>query len=453
MKKISTIILLCLFFWVDVVVAETGSGPATTLDELLQRVVEQKDAESLVNEKRLEKFKRAKDQQVNLLKTAMRENHDLEKKSDVLNADITSNELLLVDLENQLAKRLGNFGELFGVTRQVAGDTRAQIQQSLISAELPGRASSMDDITSSKELPTMDQLRNLWIVLLQEQTEQGKIRRFSTMLNNKQGFAETHDVVRVGPFSAVSEEGFLVYDSDTEQFSQLPRQPSSRYTKAASEVFDTSDGSLINAVIDPSRGAILGLLVKTPSLLERFHQGGLPGYVVSVLALVGLSIGFYRLVILWWVGKKVRRQISVVIARVDNPLGRILKVYEESPKLALDALELKLEDAVLKEIPKLDRGLSTLKVLAAVAPLIGLLGTVVGMILTFQAITLWGTGEPKIMAGGISQALVTTVQGLIAAIPLLLLHSFTNGQARLLQNTLEEQSAGIIAQRAEARYE
>src|SRR5690606_32535433 len=113
-----------------------------------------------------------------------------------------------------------------------------------------------------------------------------------------------------------------------------------------------------------------------------------------------------------------------------NPLGRVLSAYEEQPGLDVEALELKLEGAVLKEVSVLDRGLGTIKVLAAVSPLIGLLGTVVGMIVTFQAITLWGTGEPKIMAGGISQALVTTVQGLVAAIPLLLLHSLAHGRAR-----------------------
>ncbi len=451
MIKTNTLLLFFSVFFFPV--ASAVSAPAETLDELLQRVIAQKNAETIANQERLKRFERATGQQENLLREASEESQRLERESDALNEEIASNEQLLSEQEKLLATRLGNFGELFGVTRQVASDTRAQIQQSLISAELQGRAASLETVASSKTLPTMEQLRHLWVLLLQEQTEQGKVRRFSATLTDDQGYEQTKDVVRIGPFSAVSETGFLSYDASGERLSLLPRQPGSHYTKNISSLFENADGGMVNTVIDPSRGVILGLLVKAPSLIDRFHQGGLPGYVVSVLALIGLSIGIYRLIALWWVGNKVKRQISTSKPHLDNPLGRILNVYHTDPRTSLETLELKLEDAVLKELPKLDRGLSTLKVLAAVAPLIGLLGTVVGMILTFQAITLWGTGEPKIMAGGISQALVTTVQGLVAAIPLLLLHSFTNGQARLLQSTLEEQSAGIVAQRAEANHE
>lgn len=119
--------------------------------------------------------------------------------------------------------------------------------------------------------------------------------------------------------------------------------------------------------------------------------------------------------------------------------------------MSRETLELKLDDAVLREIPALEVRLVWLKILAAVAPLLGLLGTVTGMILTFQQITLFGTGDPKLMAGGISQALVTTVLGLIVAIPMVLLHAMLNARSKGLIQVLEEESAGLIAEQSERR--
>jgi biopolymer transport protein ExbB len=84
-----------------------------------------------------------------------------------------------------------------------------------------------------------------------------------------------------------------------------------------------------------------------------------------------------------------------------------------------------------------------------VAPLMGLLGTVTGMIQTFQVITLYGAGDPKMMAGGISQALITTVLGLVVAIPMVLIHTLVGGQSRKIINIINSQSAGIVAQHSE----
>jgi len=123
--------------------------------------------------------------------------------------------------------------------------------------------------------------------------------------------------------------------------------------------------------------------------------------------------------------------------------------YEQVKDRPIETIELKIDEAILRETPRLEFGLNFLKLAAGVAPLLGLLGTVTGMIRTFTQITLFGTGDPKIMAGGISEALVTTVSGLIAAIPLLFIHSFAASFARGAQQTLEEQAAGIIARHAE----
>lgn len=448
------LIVTLTLVWLNVsnLAAQTNDSPATSLDELLIKVIEHGNADNEANKKRLEWFMKERDQQEALLEEARGETARLEQTGEQLNAEIAGLDRETALLEEQLAQRLGNFGELFGVTRQVAGDTRSQIFNSLISAQFPGRDVALQEIAASKDMPTMEQLRTLWITLLQEQTEQGKVARFNTVVSDAGGHGEARQIIRIGPFTAVSDGKYLVYNPDTRQLTHLARQPASRYTQSVRRLSNADPGERVALAIDPSRGAILSLLVQAPNLLERFHQGGIPGYVVSVLALIGLSIGFWRLLSLWWMGAGVRRQMRSKALDLNNPLGRVLNAYEEHPDLDVEALELKLDDAVLKEVSVLDRGLGTLKVLAAVSPLIGLLGTVVGMIVTFQAITLWGTGEPKIMAGGISQALVTTVQGLVAAIPLLLLHSLAHGRARLIQQILEEQSAGLIARRAEKAH-
>jgi biopolymer transport protein ExbB len=138
-------------------------------------------------------------------------------------------------------------------------------------------------------------------------------------------------------------------------------------------------------------------------------------------------------------------------ANINNPLGRVLKVHEENPTMDTETLELKLSEAIMKEVPKIELGLNLLKIIAAVAPLMGLLGTVTGMIITFQAITIFGAGDPKAMAGGISGALVTTVLGLLVAIPTVLLHTVTNGQAKKVIHVLDEQSTGLIAEHTESQ--
>jgi biopolymer transport protein ExbB len=156
-----------------------------------------------------------------------------------------------------------------------------------------------------------------------------------------------------------------------------------------------------------------------------------------------------------WIGlsndsRKVAAQLKRDSATTDNPLGRVLAAYESNANADTETIELKLSEAALKEMPGLTKGLLFIKVISVVAPLMGLLGTVTGMIQTFQVITLYGAGDPKLMAGGISQALVTTVLGLTVAIPTVLLHTLVSGRSKRILQVLQEQSAGIIAKHAES---
>lgn len=424
------------------------SAPATSLQELLDRVRQGRATDNRANEARVNEFTRARAAQQRLLDEAKAAVVREERLSEQLEATFQENEIRLAELEAVLEERLGAFGELFGVVRQVAGDTRGQLRQSLISSQMPGREDAIDKLAQSTELPELAQLEKLWYTLLEEAAAQGQVVRYQAPVVSVDGNEANATVVRIGPFSALSDGKFVDYLSETQRLTELARQPGALFVSAGEDTYEATSG-VVTAAVDPSRGALLGLLVQTPSLQERIDQGGLVGYVIITLLILGITLALVRIVSLSLTGSKVSAQKKNSAANTDNPLGRIMQAYEQNRGMDVENLQLKLDDAILKELPALERGLSTIKVLAAISPMMGLLGTVTGMIETFQAITLFGTGDPKMMAGGISQALITTVLGLVAAIPLILLHSIASGRSKAVIEVLEEQSAGIIASHAE----
>ncbi len=336
---------------------------------------------------------------------------------------------------------------MFGVARAAAADLNEQLDESLISTQFPGRGEPLVKMAQASSLPTIEELENLWFTMLQEAGEQAEVARYDARVVTSDNQSATETVVRVGPFTAFSEDGYMVAREGTLRY--LARQPGRAQLAAAERVFNHSGPGVVRGMIDPSLGTLLGLVVEVPNLRERIDQGGGIGYAIVVVAILGILLAIVRWVMLAFTAMKVKAQMKSSTPKKGNPLGRIMATYEEFRSEDLETLQLRLDDAVLKELPKLESGLNVVKVLAAVAPLMGLLGTVIGMIVTFQAITLFGTGDPKLMAGGISQALVTTVMGLIAAIPLLLLHAFASSTARRVGQVLEEQSVSLVAETAE----
>ncbi len=444
------IMAITLFVGQSTDVVAQNSAPAQSLQELLDRVKSGRATDNRVNQERIRDFQQAKAQQQRLLNEAKAAVKREERISERLEASFQENEIRLAELTAVLEERLGAFGELFGVVRQVAGDTRGQLRQSLVSSQLPEREIEIDKLAQSTELPELSQLELLWFTLLQEATQQGKIVRYEAPVVTVDGNENLAEVVRIGPFTALSDGKFVDYLSETQRLTELARQPGSMFVGAADDFFD-NDRGIETAAIDPSRGALLGLLVQTPSLGERINQGGLVGYVIISLLIFGIIMAIIRIVKLSITATQVKNQRNTSTADPSNPLGRIMEAYNQNKALDVENLQLKLDDAILKELPNLERGLSTIKVLAAISPMLGLLGTVTGMIETFQAITLFGTGDPKMMAGGISQALITTVLGLTSAIPLILLHSIASGRSKAVIEVLEEQSSGIVASHAERR--
>ncbi len=423
------------------------AGKAGTLDELLEQVRTANQRESAENQRRLEAFRRQSTEQRALLRKAQAELAAEEKRAEALKNAFDDGEKTIPELAEKLKEREGTLGEVFGVARQVAGDTMAQLRGSLISVQIPGRGVFLEEISQSRTNPKMEQLEKLWFLLQQEMTEQAKVVRFPATVLSVGGRESQQQVTRVGSFNAVSGGRYLQFVPETGKLGVLARQPETRHLETVAGL-ESASGVAAFAV-DPSRGSILSKLIEAPSLRERIEQGGVVGYVIITLGLLGVALAIYRLIYLSVVGAKIKRQTKRSDTDEGNPLGRILSVYDDNKRADTETLELKLEEAIMRESAPLESGEAMIKVLSVVAPLLGLLGTVTGMIQTFQAITLFGTGDPKMMASGISTALVTTVLGLCAAIPLTLLHSVVSSTSTSLLQILEEQSAGLMAEHAE----
>jgi len=421
---------------------------AESMQQLLQGVQTGALTRTVENEAREQRFVAGRDQQEDLLREIEQDLAAEGERTDQLNAQFDQNESELTDLSERLRIRMGNMGELFGVVRQVAGDTQGIIDTSLVSAQIKGRSAIAgelaDELAQELELPSIGDLTELYGLLLEEMAESGRVVRFDTEIVTADGRTTPAAVIRVGVFNVISGSDFLSFEPQTATLQVLARQPAGRFSSLADGLWTATTG-IVPMAVDPSRGSLLGLLIQAPSLIERIQQGGLVGYVIILLGALGVLVSIERFVMLARASRGIRAQLRSDIAIDDNALGRILQVYESNSTVDSETLGLKLDEAILREAPILEKWQGWIKVLAAVAPLLGLLGTVVGMIQTFQAITLFGTGDPKLMAGGISQALVTTVLGLTVAIPLVLLHSLISGRSRTLVEILEEQSAGIIA--------
>lgn len=432
-----------------------ASGSAANMDELLQMIKSATISESKEHSAREADFKQAKAQQVQKLTEVQAIKATEERNSEKLEKTYAENELKLAALEEQLQKRLGTLGEMFGHLTSAAGDTRTNLSQSIVSAQYPGRTVFLDELiakmSSNTQLPSMEEIEQLWFTINHEMVEGAKVVKFPTTITNADGEQVQQQVVRAGVFNLFSDGSYLTFNPGTSVIAELARQPRGKYTQAAMKL-EQANGEFTQVGIDPtgpSGGSLLTALIHSPRLIERWQQGGVVGYFITLVGACALFLALWRFMALSSVSRRVSAQLRSETAHSGNPLGRVLKVGEENTGLDVESLELKLHEQVLKERPAIELGIGLLKIIAMVAPLLGLLGTVIGMIITFQAITVFGAGDPKAMAGGISAALVTTVLGLCVAIPTVLLHTFVNGKAQRVLHILEEQSAGLIAQKAE----
>lgn len=427
---------------------------ATSLDELLQQMKNSKVVESKEHQQREAEFMREKNNRASLLAQAENTKEQEEATSARLEAEYEAQDLQIKALRAQREERLGSLKELFGHLKTAAADLQSSLKNSLISIQYPGRADFAVELSrkmdSETSLPTIEEIEQLVYEIQRETVEAGKVVEFNAEVATPSGEKVMQPVVRIGNYGAVSDGKYLFFDSVSSTLKVPPRQPGGLPNAAD---LQNAESGLVKTAIDPTLplgGQIMQVMVDRPDLKTRFDQGGLVGAIIIIgLGGLGIILILWRFTVLTTITSKVNAQLKSDRPNTNNPLGRVLKVAEDNQGVDGETLELKLEEAVLRERPAIESGLNMIKIVSMVAPLMGLLGTVVGMIQTFQAITDFGAGDPKLMAGGISAALVTTVCGLIVAIPTVFMHTILSGKAKHIVHVLDEQSAGIIAEKAE----
>ena len=372
---------------------------------------------------------------------------DLEAAEDLsqrLISEFDENEKILSELEEKLTLKLGNLGEMFGVVKQVSGQTRGEFKNSITNIDNPNRDLFLKNLAESKKLPDLADISGLWVELLKEIRNAETIKTFITEVLSADGDNSQLEVLRIGTFSITQDGNFLKHLIDTNQVEFLPSQPSGVNKRKLRRLQGSSEG-VYEVDIDPTRGAILDKLIQKKTFFQRIADGGFVGYVIILLGLGGVALASERIYVLRNTLDSIREQENSTNIIQNNLLGSLLQTAKENVNESLDSLELILDEKIQSITPTIEIRVKAIKLIATVAPLLGLLGTVIGMIETFQAITLFGTGDPKLMAGGISQALVTTMLGLIVAAPLLFMHSYAENYSKSIISFLEEKASGIVA--------
>jgi biopolymer transport protein ExbB len=444
--------LLCIFLLVSL---SHAAQAAATLDELVSRVRQEAGKDLRYDEERERRFIKERDQQQARLNSLRAELAEADKRADGFRAAYQENEARLAELDGQIAAQAGELNDLFAMVQQNAAEVGSLLDRSLISAQDPERGAFLDKVIQRESAVSMETLQNLWLVLIDEMHETGKVARFTGPVITLEGEEKMQTVTRIGAFNAVADGKFLRFLPDSHKLVELARQPAPRHQRMARELEQAEDGWRTMAV-DPSKGAILALLVQSPDLIERINQSGAIGYLILAIGVAGLLIVLWRGAVLTTAWRRIKSQLleqenldnnPLEQENLDNnPLGRLRNSVATAPARSSEILAARLDESVSQESSRLFFGLTSLTVFAAVTPLMGLLGTVIGMIETFQSISLFGTGDPKLMAGGISYALVTTQLGLAVAIPLLLLQSFLHAQANRIVEILDQQSNRLFEQ-------
>jgi biopolymer transport protein ExbB len=404
-----------LFFCVSAVFGDN-------MDILLDRIKKGGEQERAAELARLNRFLSERNNAAVLLKNTKAEYEKLQAYGRELSSKADANERTNAGLNDELRNRSGVLNELLGVFKQSAGEFKAETDASITSAQVPNRQNEITALANMREMPSADDLERFWALYLEEMILGGRIERFRATVIDQSGEKSERMIVRLGAFGAVGGGEYLVWKSG--MIAASTGQPDGGVRREARAFERAAEAQSV--AVDPTRGSLLELFALRPGFWERMTQGGAIGYFILTLGIFGFCLGGWRVARLLAIDRAVKRQIADIKSpRNDNPLGRVM----------LDARN--AETMLDMELNDLEKGQGAIKLLAAAAPLLGLLGTVVGMIGAFQTITLFGAGDPKLMAGSISLALVTTMQGLIVAVPLLFIHGFLRYRSQIISDRLE----------------
>jgi|TARA_B100001093_G_scaffold186020_1_gene178770 biopolymer transport protein ExbB len=406
------------------------------IQDLINRVEKNSQELAMADAERINNFIKKVNDRKFLLSKAKKQLLDEEARNKKLEDLFEDNELMLSELETELQIKLGVLGELFGVARQMAGELNADSETAYNFFEFPSRTSSLQEIGKIK-VHNLKNLEDLWVLHLNEIASSGEIKEIEANIINSDGDIQATKLVRYGPFNMVKGRSFVKPDIANNAFSILPKQPDRDITKKFRSHYKTDGYSV--AAIDPTRGFLLSLYLDKPSTFERVAQGKLIGFIIVIIGLAGLIFAGYRYYSLNLYANSIKSKSETdVFNQIDNL---------STKSTTIDTFERECDEILLIINGNLNWGVNWIKFLAAVAPLLGLLGTVIGMIETFQAITVFGTGDPKQMAGGISQALVTTMLGLIFAAPLLAMYTLLSEKVSDILQEIEEYVAVSIVKK------
>ncbi len=430
------------------IVLATSLAPAAfasidEIDALVEAVRQEALQEAAHDEERIDRFLAAREEQAEILRQARAELARQNARADQLRTEYEENERTLTRYEGELTERAGDLNDTFAIVRQAALNANSFLKNSLVAAEQAERSPFLEELGKGQQPPSIDDIKRLWTSVLSEISESGKVVTFDATVIKPQGDEVSETVTRAGVFTSASSGNFLRYLPEAGKLVELSRQPGARFQRMASDL-QNADAGVQAMALDPSKGAILSLMVQSPDMQERVDQGGGIGYLILGLGAIGLLIVLRRAIGLFMARRAVDKQAASESPDIKNPLGRLQQIAQEHKQEDPEATAIRLDEQLAEESSLLNRGLPTVAVLAAVSPLLGLLGTVTGMIETFQSITLFGTGDPKLMSGGISQALVTTQLGLAVAIPLVLLHSLLTGQVNRLVERLGKHNSDML---------
>ena len=404
-----------------------------TIQELLQKVENNKSIYVNEDAERIETFLSLVSDRKSLLADAKEQLRKEKIRNTNLESRFENNEKELADLQERLQIKIGVLGELFGVARQFAGELYASTENGFTFYEFQERPSKLQ-LIGQTQVHNIAQLETLWISYLNEIAASVEIKKVKTNIIDPKGNSYEDEIVRYGLFSASIGNSFVTPASDLNGFQLLKRQPERSVIKSLKKYPNSDDYT--NVSIDPTRGFLLSLYLDKAGWFERIAQGKAIGFVIILIGLTGLAFSMYKIRFLLLNQEKLESDGDNVVNQMIQKTKDVSN-YESKENI--------LDELILNYSSKIEWGVSWVKFFAAVAPLLGLLGTVIGMIETFQAITLFGTGDPKQMAGGISQALVTTMLGLIVAAPLLGFYTYISDKASSLIQTVEEKASYLLA--------
>lgn len=414
------------------------------MDALIEQIRQSAADSRSLNQEREQRFLREKNQQSRRLAEARKAQAQARSRADAARKRFADGQKQIEQLKADLKTKVGDSAELYAAISESAGELRDQLQGSVLMAGDTEGLDALVRLAQSGEIPDSSQIEGLVLRFMEVAARTGRTEPVEAEVVRADGSSQRTTVLRVGAFSALTDAGYAVVSPESGELIELARQP----IRIAPDIHTKALEPLL---VDPSGGELMRRVAQRPTLMDRVHQGGEVGYIIIGIGIVGAILALWQFLYLLGIGRRVRRQLrNLDQVRTDNPLGRVLNCFADAPgETDPEVLETKLSEAVLRETPKLERFQPALRMIIAAGPLLGLLGTVVGMIITFQVITEVGAGDPRLMAGGISRAMIATVLGLGIAVPLLFVNSFLMSRSRVLTQILDEQAAGMLVRKLE----